>query len=192
MWAAELSAAKKDAILGEFSPSSHICPRRFLHDLSIHVGHSCPEPKSIIMLLSKLTCPSRVTRPLARLPTAYAATFKYLSLPPQAPRLAAGQQHNPRRSRKMWGGGACERPGPYVLPAPQPSAGASGGKRPPGAEGPPEGKSALATPNLQRSGSSYVGSNIVLAEYGGTRVALVLAFCVYERKARRSLRRSLS
>ena len=95
-----------------FSPSSHICPRRFLHDLSIHVGHSCPEPKSIIMLLSKLTCPSRVTRPLARLPAAYAATFKYLSLPPQAPRLAAGQQHNSRRSRKMWGGGACDDRGP--------------------------------------------------------------------------------
>ena len=60
------------------------------------------------------------------------------------PCLAVGQQHKSRRSRKMWGGGACERPGPYVLPAPQPSAGASGGKRPPGAEGPPEGK--LATP----------------------------------------------
>ena len=36
------------------------------------------------------------------------------------------------------------RLGPYVLPAPQPSAGASGGKRLPGAEGPPEGKKATA------------------------------------------------
>jgi len=63
MWAPRLQAAKKDALLA----SSRI----FLH------GHrapsraywpSRPEPKSIILLLPKLTRPSHVTWPLARLP----------------------------------------------------------------------------------------------------------------------------
>ena len=84
----------------------------------------------------------------------YFAKYKYIDplLPRKpSPRLAAGQQHKSRRNRKIWGGGAClRRPGPHVLPAPQPSAGASGGKRLPGAEGPPEGKDRDG-PNVERS-----------------------------------------
>ena len=41
--------------------------------------------------------------------SAYAATFKYLSVPPVPPRLAAGQQHNlAAQNRDMWGGGVSD------------------------------------------------------------------------------------
>ena len=41
-----------------FSASSHIVLAAFLHGHRTTAGQACPEPKSIIMLLPKLTCPS--------------------------------------------------------------------------------------------------------------------------------------
>ena len=69
------------------------------------VGQACPEPDSIIILLSEahLTSPRHlITRPAADLPTLppHPSTSPCPRIPPC---LAAGQQHNPRRSRKMCG-----------------------------------------------------------------------------------------
>ena len=63
-WRQNFEARKKT----RFSASSHIVLAAFLHGHRTPVGQSCAEPKSIIMLLPKLTCPSRLTRLLVWLP----------------------------------------------------------------------------------------------------------------------------
>ena len=96
---------------------------------------------------SQSSCFSRSSPALPTLPSyspacrsAYAATFKCLSFcPPASPCLAAGQQHNPRRSRKMWGGGACDDRAHTFCVRRSPPQEPSETKRLPGAEGPPEG-----------------------------------------------------
>ena len=69
------------------------------------------------------------------------------------------QQHltppGTRRSRKMWGGGACDDRGPTFCLR-QPSAGAPGGKRLPGAEGPPEGNCAVYSECLAPRAGCYL------------------------------------
>ena len=108
-WRQNFEARKKTP----FSASSHIVIAAFLHGHRIPRGPSYAEPKSIIMLLPKLTCPSCVTWLLVRLPICLSCHIQVpLPYPRKPPRLAAGQKHNQRRGHKMWGGGACDDRGP--------------------------------------------------------------------------------
>ena len=63
-WRQNFELRKKTRI----SASSHIVLAAFLHGHRTPADQACAEPKSIIMLLPKLTCPSRLTWLLGRLP----------------------------------------------------------------------------------------------------------------------------
>ena len=146
-----------------FTASSHIGPRRLpTWPLYTRVGQSCLEQKSIIMLLPKLTCPSCVTWLLVRLPTCLSCHIQvplpYPRKPPAWPqannisRGAAAKCGVERAERS----GANDRGPTFCLRRPL-SAGASGGKRPPGAEGPPEGKKRERSgPIVSAAKSSYL------------------------------------